>query len=338
MTPDSTKQKSDCRKIMLDFIRPYIVFLNVLGCSPFIIRRQTLREIRASRFQTGYSIFILTLFIFEHLYLIIYNEVMLQTHFDIVNLTHLFHLFSENIISCLSIFNSIILSKTGFDNVQSAMRAEQLMCTLGLFEDSSKACQINILNYFFSYFSFVQAIFMADYYFLFKINNRDYFTFRSWIFLVIHVSYNVFSLVREFLSLKLISQRFSLLNRAMKELNNINVQNILTEINVLNTQKGIPNLTLKERVRMIKEAHDRYYRILAKGWSAANQLALLEIVTCGILITSYMYTVIGMVIDEQYDYPLLLHCCLWTVYGTLVIILLVLTNAGVCYQVTQSLV
>lgn len=80
-----------------------------------------------------------------------------------------------------------------------------------------------------------------------------------------HVSLNAFALINVIFILQIMRNRFKLLNDTMRDINKISVKNIISEVHFVNTEHTEEfALSLKDRVQMIKEAHDRLYRICAK--------------------------------------------------------------------------
>ncbi|KAG8270597.1 gustatory receptor [Homalodisca vitripennis] len=308
---------------LLDSSWPFNIVAQLLGVSALTVGKKTFSTI--SIYQQAYVAFILAFFLVEIAYIVIYHEIVLATEFNIVNLTQIFNLFAESIVSCISLMNTVIFTKTSYENLSTFIRVEQIMYLLGIKDDFKYRKQGSIALLIIFYF-ILSGVFTIDYYFLFLDNTESTLSFHSWICLLIHIFFNAFLLLQIVFTLQMMRVNFGRLNHLMKDLNGINV---LSEVYTTNATRKV-NVALKERVRMIKEAHDRLYRVCAKGWTAQNIITLMEIVTSGILVTSYMYIIIGMIIDEHYNFCLLLHCCCWTLYRSTIILLLVLANDNVC--------
>lgn len=320
------------RQRVIEHIRAFNTLSQMLGISPMSLKTETVKQ--HSIYQIIYVGIILSLFLFELVYIVIYQEIVRGSNYSITNLTHIFNLLAENIISCVCLIHSVVFSKMACENFQSCLRVLNIFSKLDFELDCMSTRRSSMLCLVIACGVIFPAGFALDYYLLFSDSNKNYISFKSWLFVVIHVCYNAFALLFLVFSLNILRVWFMVLNSAMKDLNSISKQNLVSEMQVLGLQKTkTAVLPLIERVLMMKEAHDRLYRVCAKGWISQNQVALLEIVTSGILITSYLYLLIGMVIDDQLDSTLMFYCSYWILYRVIIIVILVIFYDGVCKQV-----
>lgn len=319
-------------KRVIQRIWPFNTLSVIFGISPLTLKFEAAKP--HSIFQIIYVGIILLLFLFELVYVVIYQEIVMGSTYSIMNLTHLFNLFAENIISCTCVIHSVVFSKMACENFQSCTRVLNIFSQLNLELDFKSTRRNSILYLVITYGLIFQAGFALDYYLLFGDSDKKYISFQSWVFFVIHICYNAFALLFLVFSLQVLKVRFMVLNSAMKDLNCIGEQNLVSEMHVLGRRKSKrAELPVTEKVMMMKEAHDRLYHVCAKGWISQNQFALCEIVTSGILITSYLYLLIGMMIDDQLDSKLMFYCSYWILYRFLIITILVISYDGVCKQV-----
>lgn len=326
---DSVK---NIRQRVIEQIRTFNTLSQMLGISPMSLKAETVKP--HSIYQIIYVCIILSMFLFELVYIVIYQEIVSGSKYSITNLTHIFNLLAENIISCVCLIHSVVFSTMAHENFQSCLSVLNIFGKLDFELDSVSTRRSSTLCLVIAYGVILQAGFTLDYYLLFSDSNKMYISFKSWIFVVIHVCYNTFALLFLVFSLNILRVWFMVLNSAMKDLSSISKQNFVSEMNVLGLQKiKTAVLPLMERVLMMKEAHDRLYHVCTKGWISQNQVALLEIVTSGILITSYLYLLIGMVIDDQIDSTLMFFCSYWILYRVVIIVILVISYDGVCKQV-----
>lgn len=299
-------------QLVFDYYQPINVINKFLGLGAITIKGDT--NTRRSTCQIIYTCMILSLFVTELGYVLTYLDTVQDTENTIINLTLLFHLIAENIVSCICLINSLAFSNTGYGNVYCWAKSEQIMVQLGIQSETIKHTMT--LYFVIGYGIILPGIFLLDYKMLFAGDEEKYISFRLWLFLLGHVFYNKFMVLHNTFSLQMIKDRFMLLSDAMRDLHRVAV-----------------SLPLVERVRLVKQAHDNLYGILAHHWTPQSLVSLGVLGICAVLITSYMYTITSMVIDGHYNGFLLAHCSYWVLYSVAVILLLVLNNADVCTQV-----
>lgn len=249
---------------ILAHMRPFNLISNILGMNPISIKDDEV--VPHSRGAVAYQSFLLALVLIELFVGIIYLEVIQGTNeYNIVNLSELFHLFAENIVSCVCLVNAILLTEMASENFNSTIRVHQLMSLLGIEYDYEGQRSMGIRLLLLIYGVILPLLFGSDYYLLFYSNKETYYSFSSWVLTVFHVSFNAYALFYLVLVLQIMKTRFKLLNDAMRDINKISVKNIISEVHFINAENSkMFALPLKDHVRMIKEAHDRLYRICAK--------------------------------------------------------------------------
>lgn len=301
-------------QVVLEYYQPLNVLSKFLGVGTITIKGDTISN--RSIYQVIYTSIILLLFLTELGFLLTYLDSVQGTENTIINLTHFFHLIAENTVSCICLINSLAFSDTGFRNVHCWAKSEQIMLRLGIQSESIK--HILTLYSVISYGIILPGIFLLDYKLLLADDQEKYISYRLWLFLLGHVFYNNFMVLHNILTLQFIKDRFRLLNNAMRNLHQV--------------AKTLP---LVERVKLVKQAHDNLYGILAHHWTPQSLVSLGELGICAVLITSYMYTITSMVIDGHYDYSLFAHCSYWVLYSVTMVLLLVQNHSAVCIQVNN---
>lgn len=293
-------------QIVLEYYSPIIVINKVMGLSTISANGDTI-NIR-TLLQVGYSSLLLVFCVLELGYWVTY----LDTQHTIVNVTLIYHLFAEIIISCVCLVNTMVFYDTAYKNIRSWGKTEQILLQLGIKSKSIKTMMIYFGIY---YCVLLPGSVVIDYRLLFGDRQERYLPYPHWLFLMGHVCYNKFAVVDNVYLLLVMLDRFSLLNATMRGMHCVS----------------------SAQVRLVNEAHDRLYNILARHWTPHCLVYLGQVIMCAGLITSYMYVITSMVIDGQFDVQLLAHCCCWVVYSITIILLLVLTNTAVCSQVISSL-
>lgn len=299
-------------QLVSDSYQPINTINQYLGVGIISIKGDTITP--RSIYQDVYTTMMLILFLAELGYLLTNLDNIQENENIIIKLTHLFHLFAENAVSCICLINCLVYNKTEFKNILSWAKSEQILFKLGIQTGSIR----NILQGYLVIACGVilPGIFLLDYKILFQDEQEKYISYRLWLFLLGHVFYNNFMVLHNTFVLKIIKDRFIMLNDTMRDLHRVAM-----------------DLTLPQRVKLVKESHDYLYSMLAYHWTPHSLVNLGELIICAVLITSYMYTIISMVIDGHYNGFLLAHCCSWVLYSGTMVLVLVISNSDVCSQV-----
>ena len=131
-------------------------------------------------------------------------------------------------------------------------------------------------------------------------------------------------------------QRFCLLNTAMRNLQDVDVASILRELPLNKPLSRIKVLTMRQQVERIKSAYDKYVVVCENVNKARHISTWFEVTANTGIITTKLYVVISMIMDQQYDYAILAHCIIWVIYRSYTFLSMVIIYSNTANEVSLS--
>ena len=113
----------------------------------------------------------------------------------------------------------------------------------------------------------------------------------------------------------------------MRTLQYVDIGSVLKELPLNKPMSQITVLTMRHQVEKIKLAHDKYTTICELGNTLHHIAIWLNVLSNVGVITPNLYAVIILLLGQQYDLYILLHCLIWVTYRmfNLLIVVSVLT-------------
>ena len=108
----------------------------------------------------------------------------------------------------------------------------------------------------------------------------------------------------------MLRQRFHLLNNAIKNLQN-DVTSISKELLAMSQHRA---LTVHQQLEKIKSAHDKYIAMYELINKLLHVIILMQICSNTGVVTAKLYALISMIMDQQYDSHIFIHCVVWVTY------------------------
>lgn len=268
------------------------------------------------------------------IYLALFLEIIERPHKSIFDIINAFHVFTEPfsiiIIMCVSFFSS----EKSSNLLSQIAENDQILQKLGTNIDYTKLSKRVMLSYVI-YVFILTSLFTIDYMILFVWTTQEVFLFTSWLVTLIYVTINTTCLMVLMFMIALIKVRFQLLNKHLSGIKTINIDYLLKEtIPVKKNSEWIP---VRQMIEMIKDLHDKYIQICLTLLKKMDIVNVIQIGSLVVSLTGYIYIVLGMLMDQEYIFNIIVYCLYWSVFKILRLCLMVYVFSDVCYEVSYIL-
>ncbi|XP_039287957.1 putative gustatory receptor 28b [Nilaparvata lugens] len=326
------KQKNMARKIFRD-IMPIVHLSRVLGTVPYKYTSTGLMSLKPTRI--AYTFLIISFYLLALLYISFTTEIFSTNKKEVTQITHTFNIVFESLTFIISLISALLRAKEITVRVVNMIRVDKSMVNLGVVIDFDV---VNRRFYFclLGFLLFLSAIFAIDYAVCFVYNVGDAITFMEWIFIVFLFFYNRLHQVQFVFFIYGLWKRFLGLNVEMKSLKSADIyeKNLLNKDKILKTieNKG----SLKDKIRSMKEIHDRLTSLCNQANETASLRNLLLIAINTVTVTSHLYVIASMVIDNKYEWHIFAYSIYWCVFRVLDLFVIILTCAKVSNEANHT--
>ncbi|RZF37903.1 hypothetical protein LSTR_LSTR005403 [Laodelphax striatellus] len=329
------------KKIFRD-IMPIVHLSRVLGTVPYKYTSTGLMSLKPSRI--AYTFLIISFYLLALLYISFTTEIFSTNKKEVTQITHTFNIVFESLTFIISLISALMRAKDITIRVVNMIRVDKSMLDLGVVIDFSV---VNRRFYFclLGFLLFLSAIFAIDYAVCFVYNVGEAITFIEWIFIVFLFFYNRLHQVQFVFFIWGLWKRFLGLNLEMKSLRSADIyeKNIMNKDKILKIEvtkvKSVDadnKSSLKDKIRSMKEIHDRLTSLCNQANETASLRNLLLIAINTVTVTSHLYVIASMVIDNKYEWHVFAYSIYWCVFRVLDLFVIILTCAKVSNEANHT--
>lgn len=257
------------------------------------------------------SVLLIT-FLLIFLVIVIWLEIFNTPHNRITEVTRAIDLFTESFSSIMGLAAMMTKAKHYEQFWNLVVEADTIFLSQGIKIDYIKTKSHSKIV-FICFFIYHITFFTTDFYLLTQSSNHTFVT-SSFLALAIHTMHNSCNLTIACFFIYTIQKRFYLLNTVMKNLQHVDSSKLMRVLPLNKPFSHMIELTMRQNVANIKSAYNKYVAVCEISNGLRRFHLWIQVSSNIGIITANLYAVISTLMDQEYDFYIVLHCLIWVIY------------------------